>query len=98
MSTDLRTPSATEAAARTTGQQRRVDARTVGLRRLVAVLAVVVPVGWALSRALTPDAAIVNTGGVPLLGALLSAATHPALSADFVRVVGEAALVTVTYA
>ncbi|MEP6855058.1 MAG: ABC transporter permease subunit [Pedococcus sp.] len=97
MSIDLQTSRPTDGRS-ATGQPPRVAARAVSLRRLVAALAVVGPVGWALSRALTPEGAIVNTGGLPLLGALLSAATHPATSPDFLRLVGDACLVTVTYA
>ncbi len=75
-----------------------MTARQVGARRLVGTASVVALVGWSLTRALTPDNAIVNTGGIPLLGRLLSAIGDPARSPDFLRLVLDASLVTVMYA
>lgn len=76
----------------------RVSATSVGIRRLVGVLAVIGPVGWALARSTPPEQAIVNPGGLPLLGNLLGAALHPATSPDFLNIVLHASLVTVMYA
>jgi phosphonate transport system permease protein len=76
----------------------RVGAVWVGVRRAVATLAVVVPVAWALARATTSGNAIVNPGGLPQLQQLMGAVLHPATSPEFLRVVVDASLVTVTYA
>ncbi len=76
----------------------RVTTSRVTLRRLTALLVVVVPVVWALTRALTPGTALVNPGGLPLLARLVEALTHPELSAAFLRLVLDAALTTVVYA
>lgn len=98
MTVDLRRPP-DEAARDGPGRPlHRVSATSVGIRRLVGVLAVIGPVGWALARSTPPDQAIVNPGGLPLLGNLLGAALHPATSPDFLTIVLHASLVTVMYA
>ncbi|MEO3939018.1 ABC transporter permease subunit [Dermatophilaceae bacterium Soc4.6] len=76
----------------------RTSRRTVGLRRLAGTALVVVPVVWALVRALAPGVAVVNPGGLPVLRRLLSAVAHPALSAGFLRVVVGAAGTTLVFA
>lgn len=76
----------------------RVGAATVSVRRIVATALVVLPVAWALSRALSADAAIVNPGGLPLLARLLDAVTHPDLSSGFLALVLDATITTVLYA
>ena len=75
-----------------------MTARQVGVRRVVGAALVVGVCGWSLTRALTPDSAIVNTGGLPLLGRLLSAIGDPATSPDFLRLVLDASLITIIYA
>ena len=98
MTVDLRRPP-DEAARDGPGPPlHRVSATSVGIRRLVGVLAVIGPVGWALARSTPPDQAIVNPGGLPLLGNLLGAALHPATSPDFLTIVLHASFVTVMYA
>ena len=98
MTVDLRRP--LDEAARDGPDQphHRVSGTSVGIRRVVAVVAVLGPVGWALARSTPPDQAIVNPGGLPLLGNLLGAALHPATSPDFLNVVLHASLVPVMYA
>ncbi len=76
----------------------RVTGRQVAIRRLVGVGLVVGVIGWSLVRSLDGQGAIVNTGGLPLVGGLLGAAGHPATSAEFLRVVLDASLTTVVYA
>ncbi|MEO5610658.1 MAG: ABC transporter permease subunit [Ornithinibacter sp.] len=97
MSLDLHEPDRVATAA-PPDERPRVTARQVGLRRLVGTGSVVVLVAWASVRALAPESAIVNTGGISLLGKLLAAIGNPATSPDFLRLVLDASLVTVMYA
>lgn len=97
MSLDLQEPGRVAASA-PPEERPRVTARQVGVRRLLGAGCVLAVVTWALTRALTPDSAIVNTGGIPILGRLLSAIGDPATSSDFLGLVLDASLVTVMYA
>lgn len=77
---------------------RRVTGRTVATRRLVGLLLVVVPLVWSWQRAVPSDTEVVNRGGLSLVGDLLASALHPQLSADFLAVVLDAAVVTLIFA
>lgn len=72
--------------------------RRVLLRRAGSVLAVLAVVAWAVRRATVPGTAIVNDGGLPVLGALLAGVLRPATSPDFLIRVLDAATVTVAFA
>ena len=76
----------------------RTSGATVTVRRLVAVAVVVGALAWSWARATGGGGALVNTGGLSLLGELLGAAAHPALSGDFVARVGAAVVTTVVFA
>ncbi len=97
MSLDLHPPDEIARAHRRAPSP-RTGAVRVGVRRAVGMLAVVVPIAWALSRATTPGSAIVNPGGLPVLERLTGAILHPATSPEFLRVVLDASLVTLMYA
>lgn len=77
---------------------RRVTGRTVATRRLIGLLLVVVPLVWSWQQAVPSGAEVVNQGGLPLIGDLLGSALRPQLSADFLGVVLDAAVVTLIYA
>ncbi|MFP5283947.1 MAG: PhnE/PtxC family ABC transporter permease, partial [Actinomycetes bacterium] len=68
-----------------------------GSRRLLGLL-VVVGLVWSLAAARGESPALVNPGGWPQVRAFLAAAVAPETSPAFLRVVGEATLVTVAYA
>jgi phosphonate transport system permease protein len=75
-----------------------VSRMTVLRRRLIGVVLVLGPVGWALSRAGSGGTDLLNPGGVAVLLDLLGAVIDPAVSPEFLRVVGDAVLVTVVFA
>ncbi len=85
------TPDHTRAAGRVTGRQ-------VALRRGVGALVVLLPVLWALQRAVPLGGDIVNRGGVPLIGALLGQASSPRLDGAFLQVVLDATITTLAFA
>ncbi len=97
MSLDVR-PADRPAPTRAAAERPRVTARRVALRRLVGTGLVVLVVAWSLVRSLSTDGALVNTGGLNLLGRLLAAIGEPATSPDFLRIVLDASLTTVVYA
>jgi phosphonate transport system permease protein len=78
--------------------RRPVTRRVVLTRRLVGLLIVVVPVVWALYRALPPGADVVNRGGLRLIGDLFATALHPALDSDFLALVLHATGITLSFA
>jgi phosphonate transport system permease protein len=78
--------------------RRVTSGRAVVLRRVVALLVVVVPVLWALQRAAPAGEALVNQGGLGPLGDLLATVAHPALGGDFLKVVLRATGITIAYA
>jgi phosphonate transport system permease protein len=82
----------------TTPPKRRVTGRKVATRRLVGLLLVAVPIAWSWQRAVPAGTDIVNRGGLPLVADLLTSALHPQLSAGFLAVVLDAAVVTLTFA
>lgn len=84
-------PPRTRVAARVTG-------RRVALRRLVALLVVVLPVGWSLARSLPAGGDVVNRGGLALVGDLFASALHPALGQDFLAVVARDIGATLAFA
>lgn len=84
--------------ARAAAPTRRVTGRTVAIRRLVGLLLVVVPLGWSWQRAVPSGAELVNHGGLTLVGDLLASALHPQLTANFLAVVLDAAVITLIYA
>ncbi|ANH40395.1 Phosphate-import permease protein PhnE [Nocardioides dokdonensis FR1436] len=86
-----------QAPPRTT-PRRGTDARTVWLRRLVALLVIVLPLAWAWLRTTGGGTELVNTGGLGLVDDLLGKALHPALDPEFLGVVGRAVGVTVAFA
>ena len=77
---------------------RRTTGRQVLRRRLAALLLVVVPVAWALHRAVPAGTDLVNRGGIALLGDLFANVLHPALDPTFLGVVVHAAGVTLAFA
>ncbi|MGA8845581.1 MAG: ABC transporter permease subunit [Nocardioides sp.] len=92
------------ASSQPTGQQaapkpaHRVSGRTVALRRLAGTLVIVLPLLWALRRAVPENGDIVNTGGAPLIGDLLSKALDPRLDSEFLRIVLDATISTLAFA
>ncbi len=76
----------------------RVTGRQVALRRGAGALIVLLPLLWALRRALPADGEIVNSGGVPLIGDLLGKALSPRLDGEFLRLVLEATGTTLAFA
>jgi phosphonate transport system permease protein len=76
----------------------RVTGRTVATRRLIGLLLLVVPLVWSWQRAVPSGAEVVNHGGLSLVGALLASALHPQLSAGFLAVVLDAAVLTLIFA
>ncbi len=91
-----RDPPARELPARTA--PRRVTGRRVQLRRLIGLLIVVLPVVWSVHRAVPAGADVVNRGGLPLLGDLLTHALTPSLDPAFLGLVVDAAGVTLAFA
>ena len=75
----------------------RTSSAAVTARRLAPVLVVAGALAWSWTRA-TGGGALVNTGGLSLLGELMGAAAHPALSGDFLARVGAAVVTTVVFA
>lgn len=96
MTLQVRTVS--ESSRTLTAPARRVTGRTVATRRLVGLLLVVVALVWSWQRAVPADADVVNRGGLSLVGDLLASAQHPQLSASFLAVVFDAAVVTLIFA
>lgn len=76
----------------------RVTGRTVATRRLAGLLLVAVPLVWSWQRAVPGGADVVNHGGLSPVADLLASVLHPQLSADFLAVVRDAAVVTLTFA
>lgn len=76
----------------------RVSARRVALGRLLGVVIVLVPLVWAVFRAVPDGAEIVNRGGLPLIGDLLGKALDPRLDGEFLDVVLDATLTTLAFA
>lgn len=76
----------------------RVSGRRVAGRRVVGLSVVAVPVLWGLQRVVPDDGAIVNRGGLPLIGDLLGKALHPRLDAEFLRLVLDAVGTTLAFA
>ncbi|CAA9375916.1 ABC transporter permease [uncultured Nocardioides sp.] len=76
----------------------RVTGRQVTTRRLIGALVLVVPLVWALGRALPVGHDIVNRGGARLIGDLLGQALSPRLDGDFLRLVLEATGTTLAFA
>lgn len=76
----------------------RVSVATVRMRRLVAVLLVVVPLVWATQRAVSGGTGLVNVNGLRLLDDLLARALSPSLDPEFLVVVWNGAIVTVAFA
>ena len=71
--------------------------RRVRARRVAGLALVLLVLGWAWSRAL-PAGAVVNSGGLALLGDLLARALSPSLDPTFLDVVLHASVITVTFA
>ena len=78
--------------------QRVTTRREVLGRRLVGLLLVVVPVAWALQRAVPGGTDLVNPGGGPLLRDLLARALRPELDPGFLRLVLDATGTTLAFA
>ncbi len=78
--------------------RRPVTRREVLARRLIGTLLVIVPITWALLRAVPAGTDVVNRGGLPLLGDLFGDALHPALDTPFLGIVAHAAGVTLAFA
>ncbi len=76
----------------------RVSAGTVRRRRFLTLLIVMLPLAWALHRAVTGSTGLVNLNGLRLLDDLLATALSPALTPAFLQVVLDAAVVTVAFA
>lgn len=64
----------------------------------MGALMLVVPLGWALRRALPDDHDLVNRGGARLIGDLLGQALSPRVDGDFLRLVLEATGTTLAFA
>lgn len=80
------------------GAATRVSLSEVRGRRLLGLLLVVVPLAWALARAIPEGRAIVNTGGLALLDDLAAGVLRPSLAPDFLSLVLDAAVVTLVFA
>ena len=78
--------------------QRVVTRRQVLTRRVVGLLLVVVPVLWALQRAVPAGSDLVNPGGLPLLRDLLARALSPELDPGFLLLVLDATGTTLAFA
>ncbi len=76
----------------------RVTGRTVTLRRLTGTLILLLPLLWAIRRAVPESRDIVNVGGVSLIGDLVAKALHPRLDTEFLGVVLDATLTTLAFA
>lgn len=76
----------------------RSSGRTVVIRRVVGLLLVVVPLAWAVWRALPTDTDLVNRAALPLLDDLFAKALQPSLDAEFLAVVLRAGGVTLVFA
>jgi phosphonate transport system permease protein len=96
--TTIQVRTSSEPARTVTPPTRRVTGRMVAARRLAGLLLLVVPLLWAWQRAVPDGADVVNAGGLPLIGDLLASALHPQLSAGFLAVVLDAAVVTLVFA
>ena len=97
---DRSRPGSSSEPGRRTDQPRsagRVTGRQVALRRGAGALVVLLPLLWALRRAL-PEGDIVNSGGVPLIGDLLGKALSPRLDGEFLSVVLDATGTTLAFA
>ncbi len=79
-------------------QRHAVSGRTVVARRLVGLLVIVVPLIWALTRAVPEGGDVVNRGGLSRFGHLLASALQPSLDPDFLGLVLDAAWITVVFA
>lgn len=77
---------------------RPVTHRQVMTRRLTGALIVIVPIAWALHRAVPARTDLVNRGGIPLLAALFGDVLHPSLEPTFLGLVAHAAGVTLAFA
>jgi len=77
---------------------RLVTRRQVMARRLTGALIVIIPIAWALHRALPDGTDLVNRGGLPLLAALFGDVVHPSLEPTFLGLVAHAAGVTLAFA
>lgn len=78
--------------------RRVTTGRTVATRRLIGLLLLTVPIIWSWHRAVPAGAEVINRGGLSLVGDLLASALHPQLSAGFLAVVLDAAVVTLIFA
>lgn len=76
----------------------RVTGRRVATRRVVGALLLVVPLVWAWQRAVAGDSGVLNRGGFGQVRNLLASALDPQLSAEFLAVVLDATVVTLTFA
>lgn len=76
----------------------RTSHASVVLRRVAPTLLLAAVLAWSWLRAVGGGNALVNTGGLSLLGELLGDAAHPALSADFLARVARAVVTTVVFA
>ena len=76
----------------------RVTGRAVALRRLAGALVILLPLIWAIRRAVPESGDIVNAGGVPLIGDLLAKALDPRLDSEFLRIVLDATITTLAFA
>ncbi|MBA3801215.1 MAG: ABC transporter permease, partial [Geodermatophilaceae bacterium] len=77
---------------------RLVTRRQVMARRLTGALMMIIPIAWALHRALPDGTDLVNRGGLPLLAALFGDVVHPSLEPTFLGLVAHAAGVTLAFA
>jgi phosphonate transport system permease protein len=91
-----RPPIPSHAAARSA--RRPVTRRQVMARRLTGALIVIVPIAWALHRAVPAGTDLVNRGGLPLLTALFGDVLRPSLEPTFLGLVAHAAGVTLAFA
>lgn len=76
----------------------RATWRVVAARRLVALLLIAVPLAWSWQRAVPGGSEVLNRGGLALIGDLLASAVHPQLSPDYLVVVANDTVVTLTFA
>lgn len=77
---------------------RLVTARQVHLRRLTGLLIFLVPLAWAVHRAVPAGADLVNRGGLSLLDDLFASALRPSLDTAFLSLVLDATGVTLAFA
>lgn len=76
----------------------RTTGRTVAVRRVVGLLVVVLPVGWAVWRSLGGETDVVNVGGSKVLGRLFAGILEPNLDPEFLRIVFDASVTTILFA